>query len=125
MHARDNHGRRMDYLYDNRGRLVEVSDNGGHSEQYIYDSENRMVKIWWERKLMLTNGHDEAGHLVRQTNAVGENFLYTYNGFNASMDMAHFTGPDGYTSHFYFRSLGGTTQSLPESVGVLPANAGH
>jgi YD repeat-containing protein len=124
VHAEDNNSRSVDYRYDGLGRLVEVTDNTGLKERYAYDSENRMLKVWWEEKLVLSNEYDRWGRLIRQVDADGQVFLYTYDSYNGNMDMAHFTRPDGYVSHLYFQSPGGTTQSLPERVNKVQAE-GH
>ncbi|HEU4582121.1 MAG TPA: DUF6531 domain-containing protein, partial [Polyangiaceae bacterium] len=78
-------GARLEYSYDEQGRLVEVSDGGGHSARFEHDAQGRMLTVSlphpsvrqrWQPQLRY--GYDAEGDLVSASDALGQSFSYGY-----------------------------------------------
>jgi RHS repeat-associated protein len=77
--ARDNIGRTVTYAYDALGRLTRVTDPAGGVTEYTYDAAHRMLSIKDARGIVfLRNEYDTSGRVIRQTQADGTTYQFTY-----------------------------------------------
>src|SRR5262249_7173685 len=72
-------GRAVQYTYDGQGRLETVTDPAGGVTRYGYDAAQRIISITDPRGITyLTNEYDSAGRVVRQTQADGGVWQFSY-----------------------------------------------
>jgi len=77
--ATDNIGRVVAYTYDVYGRLATVTDANGGVTQYTYDSSHQMVTLTDPRGIVhVTNVYDGSSRVVRQTQADGTTYQFSY-----------------------------------------------
>jgi YD repeat-containing protein len=118
-------GRVVTYDYDTRGRLCHVVDSDGHTESYTYDDSSEMLTISQGSSTpVIKNGYDASGHVISQTLATGEKFLYHYvavpQGRGNALVPDLITDPRGFLTHLQY-GVNGYKQSLPEQPASLAA----
>jgi YD repeat-containing protein len=114
----DSAGRSVTYDYDSAGRLAHVVDSQGLTESYGYDDKSQMLTVSRrDGSPTITNEYDISGHIISQTLAGGEKFLYHYTADPQSRGNATvpdlITDPRGLLTHIHYNSAG-YMQSLPE-----------
>ena len=115
--AQDNHGRSVQYAYDDRGRLVHVRDSAGRIDNYTYDNRNDMTEIAdGSGHVLLKNEYDAAGWNVGQQLADGRTFRYRYQRDDqGDLRRVEFIDPEGYVIVYTF-GRGGYWQTWPERI---------
>lgn len=80
----DARGNRMDYTYDDLGRLVREfdPDNPAYQTLYAYDDRGNRTGVTNALGFVTRYGYDELDRLVAETNALGHLTLNTYDGKN-------------------------------------------
>jgi len=114
----DSAGRSVTYDYDSAVRLAHVVDSQGLTESYGYDDKSQMLTVSRrDGSPTITNEYDISGHIISQTLAGGEKFLYHYTADPQSRGNATvpdlITDPRGLLTHIHYNSAG-YMQSLPE-----------
>ena len=100
-------GRQVRYTYDAAGRLESVTDPAGGVTRYTYDSANRMVTLRDPRGIsFLTNEYDSDGRVVRQTQADGARWTFTYTSSGTYISQAVVTNPRGHSTTYRFNAAG-------------------
>jgi RHS repeat-associated protein len=75
----DHTGRHVHYAYSPEGDLVSCTDVLDHSIVYGYDTNHRMLTVRDRRdNLSITNGYDDAGRVLTQTNGREKVWQYAY-----------------------------------------------
>jgi RHS repeat-associated protein len=106
--VQDNIGRTVAYTYDASGRLASATDAAGGVTEYTYDAFDRMLTIKDPRNIVyLTNEYDAAGRVIKQTQADGTTFLFSYtlDGVG-SITQADVTDPRGFVRRVTFNAAG-------------------
>lgn len=114
----DSAGRVVTYDYDARGRLSRLADSEGHVESYTYNDHAEVLTVSQGfGSPLITNEYDASGHVISQTLATGEKFLYHYvsdpQGRGNALVPDLITDPRGLLTHLQYH-VNGYTQSLPE-----------
>jgi RHS repeat-associated protein len=106
--VRDNIGRVVSYDYDDKGRLTKVIDPAGGVTEYTYDISDRMLTIRDARGVIfLTNGYDDRGRVIKQTQADGSTYRFQYTvDANGKITQTLVTDPRGNIRRVTFNADG-------------------
>jgi RHS repeat-associated protein len=66
-------------LYDNSGRLIEITDPAGNKTNYKYDIQGRRIETVNALGHSMKIEYDKKGRIVAETNAAGHRTIYRYN----------------------------------------------
>ena len=116
--AQDNTGRTTYYVYSSSGHLTKAYDAAGHATLYSYDSAGLMQSFTTPNgNVHVTNQYDSNSRVVKQTQADGGvfNFTYSLDG-NGNVTETDMVDPRGYTCQMAFNSNGYLTSDV-EAVG--------
>ena len=116
--AQDNTGRTTYYVYSSSGHLTKAYDAAGHATLYSYDSAGLMQSFTTPNgNVHVTNQYDSNSRVVKQTQADGGvfNFTYSLDG-NGNVTETDMVDPRGYTCQMAFNSNGYLTSDI-EAVG--------
>jgi len=78
-------GARLEYSYDEQGRLMAVADSGGRSARFEHDAHGRLIAVLlphpsvsqrWQPHVRYS--YDAEGDLVAASDALGQSFTYAY-----------------------------------------------
>jgi RHS repeat-associated protein len=78
-------GARLEYSYDQQGRLAAVTDSGGRSARFEHDARGRLIAVSlphpsvsqrWQPHVRYS--YDAEGDLVMASDALGQSFSYAY-----------------------------------------------
>jgi len=100
-------GRTVQYTYDGQGRLTSVTDPAGGVTQYTYDANHRLLTITDPRNItFLTNEYDSAGRVIRQTQADGGVWTFSYTTSGSFISQTVVTDPRGNPTTYRFNNFG-------------------
>jgi RHS repeat-associated protein len=103
----DRLGRSVQYTYDAQGRLTSVTDAAGGITQYTYDGNHRLLTITDPRGItFLTNEYDNAGRVIRQTQADGGIWIFAYTTSGSFISQTVVTDPRSNPTTYRFNSAG-------------------
>jgi RHS repeat-associated protein len=76
----DNAGRTVRFSYDDLGRLIAVKDALNHTSTYTYEGNHWLLKSKTDANghPVFTNGFDESGRVITQTNNLGQSVDLSY-----------------------------------------------
>lgn len=112
--AKDNIGRLVSYTYDSEGRLWKVtnphfaSDTNYGETEFTYDSLHRMLTVKDPRgNQFVTNVYDTSGRVIKQTQADGSTFLFSYTtNSDGRITQTDLTDTRGHVRRVTFNSNG-------------------
>lgn len=111
----DANGREFNYMYDNRGNLLQEIDPLGNIEQFAYEPiYNNMISRRDKNGNTYSFTYDNKGNLVQITKPLGvtESFSYAANG-----DRTSYTDGRGNTTSFTYGNYGNLIQvNLPLGI---------
>ncbi len=96
----DSIGRTAIYTYDN-GRLKHVSDFRGQITTYNYDAAGRLRSIADPNNHSVVNDYDSYGRVLTQTNALGKQTTFAYNGSQTVV-----TDPNHHPTSYAYDDIG-------------------
>jgi len=112
-------GRTVSYGYDAQGRLETVTDPAGGVTRYTYDAQHRLLTITDPRNItFLTNEYDSAGRVVRQTQANGGLWTFSYTTTGSFISQTVVTDPRGSATTYRFNSASYLI-SQTDALGVI------
>jgi len=100
-------GRTVSYTYDAQSRLETVIDPAAGITRYTYDANHRMLTITDPRNItFLTNEFDAQGRIIRQTQADGGVWTFSYATTGSFISQTVVTDPRGNATTYRFNSAG-------------------
>jgi len=106
--ARDNAGATVGYTYDALGRLATVTDPADGVKEYTYDAQHRMLTLKSPQGVVhLTNEYDAGGRVIRQTQADGGTYQFSYTlDAGGKITQTEVTDPRGKVRRVTFNASG-------------------
>jgi len=91
--------RKVNFLYDEKGRLSVLSDDSGQQITLVYNSSDLVVSATDSTGREVVYGYDPAGYLVSVTDPAGNTIVYDY---DSQYRLSKISFPDGRHRYFLY-----------------------